>query len=79
MNATMIDQVNNREYTDTLSYQNLLVNQELLVFAKQYYREKLDEQKIREITSMEFEDKLWLVQQYREEIKSGLPDLDSIY
>jgi hypothetical protein len=79
MNATMIDQVNNREYIDTLAYQNLLVNQELLVFAKQYYREKLDEQKIREITSMEFEDKLWLVQQYREEIKSGLPDLDSIY
>jgi len=70
MNATMIDQVNNREYTDTLAYQNLLVNQELIVFAKKYYREKLDEQKIREITSMEFEDKLWLVQQYREELNS---------
>ena len=78
MNAVMINPVN-REYSDTLSYQNLLINCELILFAKKYYREKLNEEKIREITSMEFEDKLWLVEQYREEIKLGNADLDSIY
>jgi cytoplasmic iron level regulating protein YaaA (DUF328/UPF0246 family) len=55
-----------------------MINAELLDFATDYYREALTEQKIQDIINMDFEDKLWLVQQYREEIKSGLPNLDSI-
>ena len=78
MNAAMINPVN-REYLDTLTYQNQVVNEQLIEFAKQYYRETLNDQKIREITSMEFEDKLWLLKQYYEELESNKPDLDSIY
>ena len=78
MNAAMINPVN-REYLDTLTYQNQVVNEQLIEFAKQYYRETLNDQKIREITSMEFEDKLWLLKQYYEELESNEPDLDSIY
>ena len=78
MKAAMINPVN-REYLDTLTYQNQVVNEQLIEFAKQYYRETLNDQKIREITSMEFEDKLWLLKQYYEELESNKPDLDSIY
>ncbi len=78
MNSVMINPVN-REYSDTLTYQNQVVNEQLIEFAKQYYRETLNDQKIREITSMEFEDKLWLLKQYNEELESNKPDLDSIY
>jgi len=78
MNSVMINPVN-REYSDTLTYQNQVVNEQLIEFAKQYYRETLNDQKIREITSMEFEDKLWLLKQYYEELESNKPDLDSIY
>lgn len=78
MNAAMINPVN-REYLDTLTYQNQVVNEQLIEFAKQYYRETLNDQKIREITNMEFEDKLWLLKQYYEELESNKPDLDSIY
>ena len=78
MNAVMINPVN-REYLDALTYQNQVVNQQLIEFAKHYYRETLNDQKIREITSMEFEDKLWLLKQYNEELESNEPDLDSIY
>ena len=79
MNAVMINPVN-REYLDTLThYQNQVVNEQLIEFAKHYYRETLNDQKIREITSMEFEDKLWLLKQYYEELESNEPDLDSIY
>ena len=78
MNAVMINPVN-REYSDTLTYQNQVVNKQLIEFAKYYYRETLNDQKIREITSMEFEDKLWLLKQYYEELESNKPDLDSIY
>ena len=78
MNAVMINPVN-REYSDTLTYQNQVVNEQLIKFAKQYYRETLNDQKIREITSMEFEDKLWLLKQYNEELESNKPDLDLLY
>lgn len=78
MNSVMINPVN-REYSDTLTYQNQVVNEQLIEFAKQYYRETLNDQKIREITSMEFEDKLWLLKQYNEELESNKPDLDLLY
>jgi hypothetical protein len=79
MNTTMINQTTNQELLDALAIQTLLVNAELLDYAKDFYREKLTEQKIKEIISMDLYDKIWLVKQYREELNSDKPDLDSIY
>lgn len=79
MNASMINTTTNQELLDALAVQTLLVNAELLDYAKDFYREKLTEQKVKEIISMDLYDKIWLVKQYREELSSDKPDLDSIY
>jgi len=75
----MINPVNSREYNDLLIHYNDVVNVELIDFAKNYYRESLDRDKIKEICSMSLDDKLWLLAQYREELESGSPDLDDLY
>ncbi len=79
MNAVMINPVNSREYNDLLIHYNDVTNVELIDFAKHYYRESLDRDKIKEICSMSLDDKLWLLAQYREELASGSPDLDDLY
>jgi hypothetical protein len=79
MSVTMINPVNSREYNDLLIHYNDVVNVELIDFAKYYYRESLDRDKIKEICSMSLDDKLWLLAQYKEELASASPDLDNLY
>lgn len=74
MNATV-----NREYADTHHHYTAVVNKELVEFANKFYGESLTPSKERELCSLSLEDKVWLLNQYKEELQSGTPDLSSIY
>lgn len=75
MNAT----IQNKEYRDTLTHYNTVVNNELVEFANKFYGESLTPDKERELCALSFEDKIWLLDQYKEELKSGTPDLSNLY
>ena len=77
MNATMI---NNREYVETQHHFSSKIDQELLEKAGKFYREPLSDIDRRRILSMDLIDKLWLLQQYKDEEKIFPPaDFDNIY
>jgi hypothetical protein len=78
MNATMITTAH-REYQDTLNHYNEVVNNELLAFATKFYGESFTPAKQKEICALSFEDKVWLLEQYKEELSSGTPDLSHLY
>lgn len=78
MNATMIT-ATHREYIDTLNHYNEVVNKDLLVFATKFYGESFTPEKQKEICALPFEDKVWLLAQYKEELSSGAPDLSHLY
>ena len=69
----------NREYSDTLEHYTQQVNKELLEYANKFYKEQLTPDKERELLSLPFEDKVWLLQQYKEEVSSDTPDLSHLY
>jgi hypothetical protein len=77
MNATMI---NNREYVESLHGMESNINLRLLVSAGKFYKQDLDARTRQELFALSLEDKLWLLQEYNQEIKTCPPaDLDNIY
>jgi len=79
MNATMNAETAHREYQDTLTHYNTVVNKDLLVFASKFYGESFTPEKQKEICALPFEDKVWLLAQYKEELSSDTPDLSDLY
>ena len=56
------------------------IDKQLISYAKDYYGSSFDESKEREICSMDVIDKLWLLNQYQEEISSvSKPNLNDLY
>lgn len=77
MNATMI---NNREYVETLFAMESKLNQDLIHKANEFYREKLSPSQEKRLLELSFDDKQWLLEQYKEEMESNVvPDLDNLY
>lgn len=78
MNAqTMIA---NREYVETLYAIETKVNENLVKYANKFYREKLSKKQEQELLAMSIIDKMWLLDQYKTEIKFNKePDLSDIY
>jgi hypothetical protein len=77
MNATMI---NNREFVETLHGMESNINLRLLVHAKKFYGTSLSDKNKQELFSLSLEDKMWLLNQYEEEIKfNKQPDLSDLY
>jgi hypothetical protein len=78
MNAqTMIQ---NREYVETLIAIETKVNNELVEYANKFYLEKLSKIQEKELLAMSLEDKMWLLEQYKEENSSYSPPvLETIY
>jgi hypothetical protein len=77
MNATMI---NNREYVETLHGMESNINLRLLVHATKFYGTSLSDKNKQELFSLSIEDKIWLLNQYEEEIKfNKQPDLSDLY
>jgi len=74
-----MNEITNREYTDTLTHYNTVVNKKLVEFATRYYGEFLAPSKQQELCSLSLKDKIWLLDQYKEELQSGTPDLSSHY
>lgn len=76
MNTTV-----NREYSDTLNHFTQVVNDQLVEFAHKFYGESLTPQIQQELCALDFMDKVWLLEQYKEELASPtvLPDLSNIY
>lgn len=74
-----MNSIQNREYSDTLNHYNNVVNNELIEFANKFYGESLTFSKEKELCSLSFKDKVWLLDQYKEELESGTPDLSSLY
>jgi len=77
MNATMIQ---NREYVDLLRNAEEIINNDLVKYAKQFFGKRLSTKDINDLLSMDIDDKSWLLQQYKEEIKfNKQPDLADLY
>jgi hypothetical protein len=77
MNATMI---NNREYVENLHGMESNINLRLLVSATKFFKEDLTASTRQQLFALPLEDKLWLLQEYDQEIKTYPPaDLDNIY
>jgi hypothetical protein len=74
-----MNEITNREYTDTLNHYNTVVNKKLVEYANKFYGEFLTPDKERELCALSFKDKIWLLDQYKEELQSGTPDLSSLY
>ena len=56
------------------------IDRQLISYAKDYYGSSFDASKEKEICSMDTIDKLWLLNQYQEEISSiSQPDLNDLY
>jgi hypothetical protein len=68
-----------REYTDAVTHYNQEINKDLLVYATKFYGESFTPEKQKEICALPFEDKVWLLAQYKEELSSGRPDLSNLY
>jgi len=70
----------NREYVENLHAVESNVNLRLLVSATKFYKQDLDSRTKKQLFALPIEDKLWLLQEYNQEIKSCPPaDLDNIY
>jgi len=77
MNATMIQ---NREYVDQLRHAEEIINNDLIKYAKQFFGKRLSTKDINDLLSMDIDDKSWLLQQYKEEVKFNKePDLSHLY
>jgi hypothetical protein len=77
MNTTMI---NNREYVENLHGMESNINLRLLVSATEFFKEDLTASTRQQLFALSLEDKLWLLQEYDQEIKAYPPaDLDNIY
>jgi hypothetical protein len=77
MNTTMI---NNREYVETLHAMESNINLRLLVHAVKFYGTSLDNTTKQQLFALSLQDKMWLLNQYEEEVKSNnQPDLSSLY
>jgi hypothetical protein len=77
MNATMI---NNREYVENLHGMESNINLRLLVSATKFYKQDLDAKTRQQLFALPLKDKLWLLQQYKQEEKEFPPaDFDNIY
>ena len=77
MNATMIQ---NREYVDLLRNAEEIINNDLIKYAKQFFGKRLSTKDINDLLSMDINDKSWLLQQYKEEIKfNKQADLADLY
>ena len=72
-------QLYNTESIKILTHYNEVVNKDLLVFATKYYGESFTPAKQKEICALSFEDKVWLLAQYKEELSSNTPDLSNLY
>jgi hypothetical protein len=56
------------------------IDKQLISYAKDYYGSSFDEAKEKEICSMDTIDKLWLLNQYQEEMSSvSKPNLNDLY
>ena len=70
----------NREYVENLHAVESNLNLRLLVSATKFYKQDLDFRTKQQLFALPIEDKLWLLQEYNQEIKSCPPaDLDNIY
>jgi hypothetical protein len=71
----------NREVSDLLTHQNTVINNDLSKFAKQYYGSSFTIRQEQEICSLPIEDKIWLLDQYKEEITTPVvtPELNHLY
>jgi len=78
MNSTVM--IQNREYVETQHAIETKVNKELVQYANKFYNEQLNARQEKELLSMSLDNKLWLLDQYKLEIKFNKePDLDYLY
>ena len=77
MNATMIQ---NREYVDLLHNVEQSINTNLIKYAKKYFGSSLTVKQQQELCNLPIEDKQWLLNEYKNEIKNNRePDLSHLY
>ena len=77
MNATMIQ---HREVSDMLNHLNTTVNNDLVKYANKYFGSSLTIKQQQELCALPIEEKQWLLNQYKEEIKFNKePDLSHLY
>ena len=77
MNATMIQ---HREYVDQLRNAEEIINNDLVKYAEQFFGKRLSTKEINDLKSMDIDNKHWLLEQYKFEVKfNKQPDLSHLY
>jgi len=77
MNATMIQ---NREYVEQLHTAEQKINNDLIKYAEQFFGKRLSTKETDELKAMDIYDKVWLLDQYKFEVKYiKEPDLSDLY
>ena len=77
MNATMIQ---HREYVDLLHNAEEIINNDLVKYAEQFFGKRLSTKEINDLKSMDIDNKHWLLEQYKFEVKfNKQPDLSHLY
>ena len=72
--------INNREFVETLHGMESNINLRLLVSATKFYGTSLDDRSKQQLFALSLEDKMWLLNEYDQEIVPYPPaDLDNIY
>ena len=70
----------NREFVETLHGMESNINLRLLVSATKFYGKGLDDRSKQQLFALSLEDKMWLLNEYDQEILPYPPaDLDNIY
>ena len=70
----------NREFVETLHGMESNINLRLLVSATKFYGTSLDDRSKQQLFALSLEDKMWLLNEYDQEIVPYPPaDLDNIY
>ena len=78
MNTTGM--IQNREYVETQHAIETKVNKDLVKYANKFYSEQLTKRQETELLSMSLDNKLWLLDQYMQELKpNSQPDLTLLY
>jgi hypothetical protein len=77
MNSTMIA---HREYVDVLHIAETKINNDLIKYAEQFFKKTLSKKETDDLKAMDIQDKFWLIDQYKFEVKfNKQPDLSDLY
>jgi hypothetical protein len=78
MNSTGM--IAHREYVDVLHIAETSINDQLIKYAEKFFKKTLSTKETNDLKAMDIQDKFWLLDQYKLEVKfNKQPDLSNLY